>query len=343
VILAVCLLSCLTFVLSLRADNKVYAQQKFMEFVDKYNKKYTAQEFETRFQIFQKNLQAVEQHNLNKDTFTMDVNQFSDLSQQDFESQILMKPISAESLKRMYAHIQVDNAVRVRVAVNESFDWRPTGAVTPVKNQGGCGSCWTYSTTGNLEGVNFVKNKKLVPLSQQQLVDCDKECGTDPVDGTQYCDGGCNGGWMMTAFQHIIKVGGIDTEAAYPGGSHQGTVCKFDKKNIGVMLSSWKMLSSDEETLAKQLVENGPIAVAFNAARLFAYSSGIIKASQSSCNPKVMSHAVLLVGFGEEAGTKFWIVKNSWSASWGEKGYFRIERGTNACGIATVPCTGVIA
>jgi cathepsin F len=113
------------------------------------------------------------------------------------------------------------------------------------------------------------------------------------------------------------------------------------KENIGAKLSSWKMLSSKEDELAQQLIDNGPISVAFNADKLFSYRSGII--SGSSCDPKVMSHAVLLVGFGEQDGKKYWIVKNSWGPGWGMQGYFLISRGDNACGIATVPCTGIMA
>jgi cathepsin F len=160
-----------------------------------------------------------------------------------------------------------------------------------------------------------LKNKQLVPLSQQQLVDCDHECGTDPVDGTHYCDGGCQGGWMMTAFQYIVKAGGIDTEKSYPGGTHQGSKCLFNPSTIGAKLTSWKMLSKNEDELAQQLIENGPIAIALNAAKLFGYRSGIM--SGASCDPLQMTHAVLIVGFGESNGKKYWIVKNSWGSGWG--------------------------
>jgi cathepsin F len=341
-LIALCLLSFVLYANCLHADNRLYAQQQFLAYVTKYNKNYaSALEYSLRFKNFWDNLKRIEEHNASKDSFTMEINEFADLSVQEFSKIYLQRPISADSLRRMYGNVKVDNTTRTKGKVPTSFDWREKGAVTHVKNQGGCGSCWTYSTTGNIEGVNFVKTQKLVALSQQQLVDCDKECGTDPIDGTKYCDGGCQGGWMMTAFQYIIKAGGISTEEAYPGGSHQGAKCLFKNETIGVKLSSWKMLSTNEDELVQQLIDNGPIAVAFNAAKIMFYSRGIV--TGSNCDPKQMTHAVLLVGFGEENGKKFYIVKNSWSASWGEKGYFRIERGTNACGIATVPCTAVVA
>ncbi|KAL0484127.1 cathepsin F [Acrasis kona] len=316
-----------------------YGIDRFSQFIHDYNKEYTASEHSTRFRIFQDNLKRFEEHNQEQDaSFFMDVNEFSDLTPSEFENKMLMVPISAESLQRMYAHIKVDNTTRSNDPLPTNFDWRDKGAVAPVKNQGACGSCWTYSTTGNIEGVNYIKHGQLVRLSQQQLIDCDQECGVDPVDGTKYCDGGCNGGWMMTAFQSIIKIGGIDKEEAY--SFNENKKCEFNKEAIGAKLSSWKMLSTTEDVLARQLFETGPISVAFDASGISGYSRGIIKAKH--CDPKKMTHAVLIVGFGEEDGNKYWIVKNSWGPGWGEDGYFRIERGANVCGIATVPCTSVV-
>jgi len=314
---------------------------EFSQFVAQYSKEYSKDEHSYRQKVFLENIKKYEEHNRNKEnTFKMGVNEHSDKTEEEFASIMFMRPISADSLKRMYGNIKVDNTTRSKDPLPTSFDWREKGAVAPVKNQGSCGSCWTYSTTGNIEGVNFLKYNKLVRLSQQQLIDCDKECGTDPVDGTKYCDSGCHGGWMMTAFQSIIKQGGIDTEESYDSfGKTNG--CEFKADKIGAKLSSWKMLSNEEDTLAQQLIETGPISVAFDASPIMWYSSGIV--TGRSCNPKTMSHAVLLVGFGEENGKKYWIVKNSWGSGWGEKGYFRILRGGNTCGIATVPCTSVIA
>merc|ERR1719487_2628718 len=294
-------LLCVAAAVALKAENRLYAQEKFLEFTNKYNKQYAPAEYDVRFKNFQENLIRIEKHNsCNKRNHDLGIDAFSDMTKAEFESKYLMKPFSADTLKRMYQHIKVDNSTKSKAPTPSSFDWREKGAVSAVKNQGGCGSCWTYSTTGNIEGINYIKNKKLVTLSQQELVDCDHECGKDPIDGTQYCDGGCNGGWMMTAFQYVIKAGGINTEASYPGGTHQGSKCLAKPENVGAKLSAWKMLSNNEEELAQQLVENGPVSVAFNTGKLFSYRSGII--SGSSCDPKVMSHAVLLVGFGEQNG-----------------------------------------
>jgi cathepsin F len=197
---------------------------------------------------------------------------------------------------------------------------------------------WAFSTTGNVEGVHFKATKQLVSLSEQQLVDCDKECIT--WKGEESCDAGCNGGLMMSAYQYIIKNGGIDTEASYKYEAYDNK-CRFKNSTIGAKISSWKYLPTDEDQLTAAVAEVGPVAVAINAELLQFYGSGIIK-SVGSCDPDALDHGVLIVGFGTSNGTPYWLVKNSWSTGWGERGYFRIIRGKNACGIASVPSTSVV-
>jgi len=204
-----------------------------------------------------------------------------------------------------------------------SHDWREKGADLGVKDQGQCGSCWAFSTVGNLEGLNFIKNKSKDTFSEQQLVDCDKDE-----------DQGCNGGLMENAFEYMLKAGGLQKDSDYKYTARDGK-CKFDKKKVAVQIKSWEAVSEDEEQIKTYLFNVGPLAVALNADPLQWYTGGIIDEDESSCDPQALDHGVTLVGYGTEKGQDFWIVKNSWGKSWGEKGFFRMARGKGICGINT--------
>ncbi|KAL0476375.1 cathepsin F [Acrasis kona] len=311
-------------------------KEKFGRFIFKYDKRgYEGEVFEKRYKYFRSNVINAHLHNAIHNTSTMGVNQFYDLSPEEFRRSYLMKPRTPEFLLGSMKGALPSENFDARKAP-ESFDWREKGAVTKVKNQGNCGSCWAFSATGNIEGVNFIKNKKLVSLSEQNLVDCDHVCVK--FEGEEACDNGCDGGLMWSAFQYVQKAGGIDTEKKYP---YEGVddSCSFKKDEVGAKVSGWKKLPTNEDELAAALVENGPISVAINAEPVQWYSSGIL--SGSGCDPKALDHGVLIVGYGVEKGKKFWIVKNSWGPGWGEEGFFRIARGVNACGIASVPTTAI--
>jgi len=163
---------------------------------------------------------------------------------------------------------------------------------------------------------------KIQTLSEQQLVDCDD------------VDQGCNGGLMDNAFEFLIREGGIESDADYPYTGRDGS-CRFNASKVAAKVKDFKDISSNEEEIAAVLVENGPLSVAVNANPFMFYSGGILKPTKSSCNPAGLNHGVTLVGFGEENGVKYWIIKNSWGQTWGEKGYIRLERGTGACGVNT--------
>jgi len=203
-------------------------------------------------------------------------------------------------------------------------DWRKQGFVSGVKDQGQCGSCWAFSTVANIEG-QFVRNGgKLTQFAEQQLVDCDD-------NGDQ----GCNGGLMENAFEFLVKSGGLMAQEDYPYTASDDT-CKFDESKVQVTLSSFeKYGSTDEEEIATFLAQTGPLSVAINADPLQFYSSGIVDEDESSCDPLGLNHGVTLVGYGTEGTSKYWIVKNSWGANWGEEGYFRVARGKGTCGINT--------
>jgi len=316
------------------------AEQKrlFYKFLSQHEKRYDNEEtLLKRYQIFKTNVEKARVYNLMSNSTTYGVTKFSDLTEEEFSNIYLSKKL--QSRDSVPKHIEQMNTYKPRSAIPDTWDWRVHGAVTPVKNQGQCGSCWAFSTTGNVEGQWFLKSKKLVSLSEQQLVDCDHEC-----DEQQSCDSGCNGGLMSNAFQYIIKNKGIDSEASYPYEAIDDT-CRFSSQNVAANLTSWKMLPSDETQLAAWLYENGPVAVAINAGWLQVYVGGV--SDPLVCNPKHLDHGVLLVGFGMGKTwfgetVPYWLVKNSWGSGWGEKGFFRIIRGKGKCGINTFACTGLV-
>jgi C1A family cysteine protease len=204
--------------------------------------------------------------------------------------------------------------------IPDAVDWRTSGAVTPVKNQGQCGSCWAFSATGAMEGAYQIKNSKLVSFSEQQLVDC------STAQGNQ----GCNGGLMDGAFTYA-EATAIDTEASYPYTGKDGTC--HASPGVATLASFADVTPKSPGALA-QAAAAGPVAIAIDASGIAfqLYHKGIMK---RFCGTS-LDHGVLLVGYGTESGTDYWIVKNSWGGSWGEKGYFRILRSMDKEGEAGV-------
>jgi len=197
-----------------------------------------------------------------------------------------------------------------------------------VKNQEQCGSCWAFATVANIEGAGFVANKKLLSLSEQELVDCDKTS-----------DSGCQGGLPQNAYVDMIKNKlGLESESAYPYVARDGS-CKAKASAEQAFISGWKSISTDEDQIAASLTHYGPLAIGINAGLMQMYQGGVAHPSKAACDPTQLDHGVAIVAFGVDKGTKYWTIRNSWGPDWGENGYYRIIRGVGACGLNTMVTT----
>jgi len=214
-------------------------------------------------------------------------------------------------------------------ALPSAWNWTAMGAVTPIKNQQQCGSCWAFSTTGSTEGCHFITTKTLVSLSEQNLVDCSSSEGNE----------GCEGGLMDDAFKYIIANKGIDTESTYPYTAETGT-CQYAASNCGSTVTSFTDVTSGSETALQTAVYGAPVSVAIDASQpsFQSYTGGVYY--EPACSSTQLDHGVLSVGWGVDTqnnNTAYWIVKNSWGTDWGLNGYIWMSRNANNnCGIATM-------
>jgi C1A family cysteine protease len=291
-------------------------QAKFNEFVAAHGKNYaTEEEYRFRLETFNQNLEHIEIHNsMNADDARLGVNFMADWTNAEYKRLLGFK---GKTNITEYVPQTVDVS-----ALPADVNWVTAGAVTPVKNQGQCGSCWAFSTTGAMEGRYQIKNGKLLSLSEQQFVDC----------ATAEGNNGCNGGLMDWAFTYAEK-NSIDTEAQYPYTGRDGK-CTAQAGVATVVDYTDVPVKSPSALMAA--VATGPVSVAIDAGSISfqLYMGGIVK---YLCGSN-LDHGVLLVGYGTEGSTDYWLVKNSWGAGWGEKGYVRIhnnkEEGKDGvCGI----------
>lgn len=301
----------------------------FASFIERYGKRYSSSEQLIRYKVFTHNLLKIQLLNLlDQGTARYGINSFADLTDAEFKKHFANTKYHERHMKPHSMNVMdytLDGAP-------SSFDWRKKGAVTEVKDQGMCGSCWAFATTGNIEGQWFRKTGKLVSLSEQQLLDCDSK------------DEACNGGLPEWAYDSLVKMGGVMSEEQYPYEGRQDKVCHLNVKNATVYINGSATLPTDEKQLAAWLAENSPISVGVNANFLQFYFGGISHPPHILCSKDGLDHAVLLVGYGVSTFWRrpYWIVKNSWGAGWGESGYFRMYRGDGTCGINADPTTSII-
>ena len=302
--------------------------KQFYNFQDRFNREYeTLQDLEDRFQIFRTNLRNIIIHNLDHtQNFTMGINQFTDLTPEEFKAQFV------GGLKTEVGSYGCKTFSSSASGAPSSIDWRSKGAVTSVKDQGQCGSCWSFSSTGAVEGAWAISKGQLIDLSEEQLVEC--------ATGVSYGSHGCNGGQMEGAFKYIIEHGQCsDSSYPYTSGTGQSGSCKSCSSVAHI--SSCSDVKPNDQISLKGAVAQQPVAIAIEAdTRYFqSYSSGVL--TSSSCGTS-LDHGVLAVGYGEENGIAYWLVKNSWGTSWGMGGYVKIARSDSTndpgiCGIAMDP------
>ena len=292
----------------------------FEDFKEKFDKKYSSlEELEARFAVFCKNMKTIQEHNSNSGlhNYTLGINTFSDLTEKEFREKYVggYKNLEKTSCSKF---------VGSEKEMPAEIDWRTKNAVTPVKDQGQCGSCWSFSATGAMEGAWAITTSTLISLSEQQLVDCSK----------QYGNLGCKGGLMDSAFSYAVDHG-MCSEIDYPYTAAGGSCSKCGPV---VAVKGCQDIQANNQIDLKKAVIKGPVSIAIEAdTRIFqSYSSGVITGSSCGTN---LDHGVLIIGYGVENGIKYWLVKNSWSDSWGDKGYVKIERSDSTsdpgvCGIA---------
>jgi len=288
--------------MSLRSD--------FSAFEARYGKNYINDaERSFRAKVFAYNMDWVNKINAEGHPYTVGATIFADMTNQEFATSKMCGCMLKPTMTKVSKYINVRPF--------EEVDWREKGAVTPVKDQASCGSCWAFSATGSLEGGNFVANGKLISLSEQQLVDCDPKSN------------GCGGGLMTNAFEYVMKKG-LCTEEDYPYHAKDED-CKDDKCTVAIHITGYEEVPAYDGAALKAAVSKAPVSVAVEAdsAVFQMYTGGVV--DSTACGTS-LNHGVLAVGYTDE----YWIVKNSWGPSWGDEGYIKIAykaTGAGICGI----------
>jgi len=317
----------LLFLLALATATLAFTEQEYVDeftkWVQEHNKAYSQEELLYRFRVFSENMDFVHKFSSEEHSFSVGLNRFADLTNTEFMERYagLHVPIEHKvDSEHLYAPEQLQS-------LPSSVDWRNKGVVTGVKDQGQCGSCWAFSTTGSVEGA-WALNYSLVSLSEQNLMDC----------SFAYGNHACSGGWMDSAFQYIIDNGGIDTESSYPYETKTYLKnCRYNAANSGAKIRSYgDVTSGSESALQQAVVYRGPVSVAIDASQnsFQLYTSGVYY--EPACSSTQLDHGVLTVGYDTGSSGDYWIVKNSWGTGWGMAGYIWMARNAgNNCGIAT--------
>ena len=292
----------------------------YITYVEKNNKTYNF----SNYNIYHNNLKYIEEMNSKNLSYELEINDFIDIS---FNNGMTILP-------RKECHNCFTGTDNI---IYESVDWRERNAVTEVKNQGECGSCWSFSSTGSIEGINAINFRRLHNVSEQQLMDCSTEEGNK----------GCEGGMMDNAFKYVINNNGLCSEEDYPYQAEQGQ-CQENQCNNVVNISDYSDVEQNNEHILMRAVSQQPVSVAIqaNISSFKFYKYGVYQDPQ--CGDQ-LDHGVLIVGYGTDRFQRldYWIVKNSWGPEWGDKGYIKILRNydqseSGMCGIASQPSFPIV-
>ncbi|CAL1545609.1 unnamed protein product [Lymnaea stagnalis] len=307
----------------------------FNEFRKVFGKTYqTHSQFNESYNTFIENIKKIEEHNLKfhngQVSYFLGVNQFTDLTLDEYHRLNHLgkySTVKSRAVTKCFIYEPKNSAP-------DAIDWRTRGAVTAVKNQGHCGSCWAFSVTGTIEGQNFRNTGKLLSFSEQQILDC---CHDDGC-------GGCNGGYMDYVYRYINKTGGLELESEYPYRAEEDT-CHFDRSSVRVKVTNCLDIKTGNEYHLKDALGNvGPVSVAIDASHpsFKSYAGGIY--DEKDCSSSELDHGVLAVGYGAQNKADYWIIKNSWGSTWGMEGYILMLRNAkNQCGTATLASFPVTA
>ncbi|XP_065221427.1 cathepsin L-like proteinase [Planococcus citri] len=298
-----------------------YNLQKWNSFKVQHTKQYeTIEEEERRMKIYLDNEKKIAEHNERfengEETYELGINEFSDLTTQEFNELYLTKIDTNRNTSEDFYILDssMDDAPAGR-------NWVQEGKVTRIKNQGSCGSCWAFTSAAAIESHVAIRNSRLVDLSPQNLVDCVRECH------------GCNGGHQKYAFDYIRRNRGIAKEASYPYRGQQG-YCRYNSYFRGATIQGYRSVEANENVIKQVVGTIGPVAATLDARMLHQYRSGVLQRSECQNQRGTATHAIVIVGYGRQSGMDYWLVKNSWGTSWGMNGYFLIARNVNMCGIA---------
>lgn len=316
-----------------KTNSQIVEENLFNNFVRTFKRNYrNSLESDMRFRIFKSNLFKIEQLNAyEQGTAKYGITEFADMTSAEYFQRTGLLPQNSS----LSNEIKNSMATIPDIPLPRDFDWRDKNAISPVKNQGNCGSCWAFSVTGNIEGLHAIKTGKMEEYSEQELVDCDT------------VDNGCNGGLPDNAYKAIEQLGGLELESEYPYSAKAGQ-CHFNKTMSHVKVTGAVDLPKNETAMAQWLIENGPLSIGINANAMQFYHGGVSHPWRPLCLHSSIDHGVLIVGFGISEYPLFnktlpyWIVKNSWGPQWGEQGYYRVYRGDNTCGLNSMVSSAVL-